>query len=122
MKINTLKKGTAFAIVQGRNNIDAIIQSNKMYTSGGYGIHFDANMKGNTLEVIIKNVVKPIGGAIAILAPAKAYMFKNYDSNAPLGYDKNTLTVKGPVGSKIEIILKDNYQNPGTEDLYECIL
>ena len=121
MKITNLKKGTAFAIVQ-RGNIDTIVASNKIYGSGGYGIDFDASLNGNTLEVIIKNVVKPVGGAIMILAPAKSYLFKNYDDKAPLGYDKNTLTVKGPVGSKIEIILKDNYQNPGTEDVYECIL
>jgi hypothetical protein len=121
MKITNLKKGTAFAIIQAKN-IDTVIQSNKIYPSGGYGIYFDASLKGNKLEVIIKDVVKPVGGAIAILAPAKSYLFKNYDDKAPLGYDKNTLTVKGPIGSKIEIILKDNYQNPGTEDIYECIL
>ena len=121
MQINTLKKGTAFAIIQ-RYSIDTIIQSNKIYPSGGYGIHFDASLSGNTLEVIIQKVVKPIGGAIAIPVHAKAFLFKNYDDKSPLGYDKNTLTIKGPIGSKIEIILKDNFQNPGTEDVYECVL
>lgn len=122
MQITSIKKGTAFAIVQRNNSIDTFIVSNKIYPSGGYGINFDANMKGNTLELIIKDVVKPVGGAIAILAPARSYLFKNYDDQAPLGYDKKKLTIKGPAGSKIEILLKDNYQNPGTEDTYECVL
>ncbi len=121
MKITNIKKGTAFAIMQ-RGNIDTVVQSNKMYPSGSYSISFDANMQGSKLEVIIKSVNPPIVPDIAVIAPAKSYLFKNYDDKAPLGYDKNTLTVKGPVGSKIEIILKDNYQNPGTEDVYECIL
>lgn len=115
-------KKTAFALVHQNKTNRVTIRSNKIYGSGGYQIEFDAMLNGNTLEVTIQDIIKLKGYFPMIMKPATGVLFKDYVSSSKLNYILATRTIEGPSRSKLEIILKDNYQNPGTEDKYECVL
>jgi hypothetical protein len=101
----------------------ASIGSVQIYNTGGWRVDYDANLNGNTLEVVVNGVIKPNGFVTMALSAAHSTLFQSYVPSSSLSYDKATKTISGPQGSKLEIILKDNCSmSKGKEDRYECIL
>jgi len=91
--------------------------------SGQWRVDYDATLNGNTLEIVVNGIIPPKGMCSAAMLPATATVFENYTSDKTLSYDKSTKTIKGPQGTKLDIILKDNCSmSKGKQDLYECVL
>lgn len=102
-------------------NVITRIYSDQVYSTGGYGIYFGTKLDyiHAKLEVTVKSVTPPPKHAPMALMPASAYLFRSYTDSPLIDYDKSTGKIKGPKGTKLEIILKDNFYYPGKEDTYE---
>lgn len=123
MKLNLKgKKETGFKLdTTPHLNIITKIYSDQIYSTGGYGIYFDTKLDyiHAKLEVIVKSVTPPTKRAPMSMMPASAYLFRSYTDSPLIDYDKSTGNIKGPKGTKLEIILKDNFCHTGKKDTYE---
>ena len=122
MKLHrTGNKETAFKL-QDITSSRLIINSDFMFSKAGWKIDYSAQLNGNTLEIVVNNIMAPLGVAAHSTMPASSDVVVSYTPSPVVSYDISTKSLTGPLGSKLDIILKDDFRNKGKEDRYECIL
>ena len=99
-----------------------IVSSDFVFSKAGWKVDYDAKLNGSALEITVNNIVPPQGVATHSIMPASSDVVISYTPSPVISYDNATKTLTGPAGSKLDIILKDDFKNKGKEDKYECIL
>lgn len=115
-------KRTAFSLEKSLLDDKILIYSDKNYETAGYKIKFDGNLNCYTLEIIVRSITSPCGPAFKNDAPASTYLFSTYIQSSKLYYDPKNKLIRGPKGTVIQVILRDNCQNKGGTDIYDLVL
>lgn len=100
-----------------------VIESDANYSSIGYVVEIDNYLNNRSLIIKVIDVTKPSTGMLQIPGKAKntAFQYMNGQSYG-LNYDSIRKLLSGPKGTIIDIVLKDEHTNKGTEDVYELSL
>lgn len=120
--IHTSWKRTAFTIEKSSIDDKVLIYSDKNYETAGYKIKFDGNLNFYTLEIIVRSINPPGGPAFKNDVPASTYVFSTYIQSSKLYYDPKNKLIRGPKGTVLQIILRDNCHNKGSTDFYDLVL
>lgn len=98
-----------------------LIESDGNYPTIGYIVETDTHLNNQALIVKVIDIKNPPSGLLNIPGKAKGAAFQYLSGQGiyTINYDSIRKLLNGPKGTSIDVILKDEHTNKGSEDVYE---